>query len=508
MITVNNNNKTSSSPTFGYGAVNGVLNYLATNQAIGASAVDITFMIIPRTAIDFTRTPEAGIETGRRESASGLLYAGMGFMGLGAAHIVGLFSDSKKYGIPLHKINAGSSTIDAMAHFWNESLDINGRDLLDKKATVKGYLNNVFDSVSGLSGETKTPLTSSKSEIVDELSQHILEGKEYSIPKDKKEQLVQKIIHSTGAGEHLTLKNSAEEIKLSAGDLLDNAYSLGRTFMQDNVADEFKKFPDLGNNEFVKSLKRFNSHKMILGVGIASSLAFVMQAINRYMTKKKTGANGFVVYKDDNGKSEKSQKDTSTAFRTLKGFSAAAMGWFTLSQIGGKLKDLPKKLEFTKLMPNMNQYKYVYGLTIIGRLLASSDKNELRETATRDFLGFASWLVLGDVAAKLVARALDPKLLNCADTEAKGFGKLMKSSIVTHAELLYRDKRAIGKSIKEASKIASPKTKISLRHINIAQLSGYAYSGLLLGIFIPVLNKMVTNKLHEKEVQKKKIAVA
>jgi len=187
------------------------------------------------------------------------------------------------------------------------------------------------------------------------------------------------------------------------------------------------------------------------------------------------------------------------------------MGIFSIKSIGGTLKEIPKKLEFTKVMPNMNQYKLVYGISIIGRLLASSDKNELRETATRDFLGFISWLILGDVAARTIAYTFEKKgvkLLNCEDSSLKGFGKIMKSSLMTHEELLYKDKSAVGKSIKEASQIASSATKKALAHLNVAQFGGYAYSGLLLGVFIPILNKAVTNKLHEKKLEKEKAQTA
>lgn len=510
IITNNNHNKIQTKPAFG----NAVMNYLASNQAIGAFAVDMGFMVIPRTAIDFTRTPEAGMETGRRELVSCLLYAGMGAFGLVAAHIVGAFSKSKKYDVPLHKINAGSSTFDALAHTWNGALDNYGGHFNNKTSTVDDYLNNVFNSVTGLSDNTKTPINSKpkiQKEIVKELKELLLSKNDYQLAKDTRTKLVQKIIKITGASEHLNLVNKTseieingikqfEQIKLSAADLLDNVYSLGRTFMQDKVAAEFKKSSNLADNEFVKSFKRFNSHKMLLGIGMVSAVAFSMQAVNRWLTKKKTGSDGFVVYKDKEGTGEKAQKDKSTSFKVAKGLSAGAIGWFALSQIGGKLKDLPKKLEFTKLLPTMNHYKYAYGLTIAGRLLASSDKNELRETATRDFLGFASWLVLGDVVAKIAARAFEKskniKLLNCEDKTLTGFAKIMKSSLKTHEELLYSD----------TAKMASEGTKKALKYLNISQLSGYAYSGLLLGLFIPMLNKAVTNKLHDKEIEKKKIA--
>lgn len=526
MIIANNNQRISSKPAFGNAGLNVAMNYLATNQAIGASATDLGFMVIPRTAIDSTRTPEAGLETGRREMASCLLYAGMGFFGLGAARLIGAVSDTKEYEVPLHKINAGSSAIDTLAHSWNAALTEHGREFTNKEKIIDTFLNNVFGSVSGLDVDKKTLLSSDsgiQKEIVTDLKTLLVDAKnskEYTIPKDTKTKLIQKIINATGASEHLILPNQAkpitengikkfEEIKISAGDLLDNTYSLGRTFMQDKVSAEFKKTDKLTDNQFIQSLKKFNSKKMFIGLGAASAVALSMQAINRWMTKQKTGSDGFQVYKGPDGTGQKAQKDNSTLFKALKVAAAAGMGAYTMKMIGGKLKDLPKKIEFTKLMPNMNQYKFIYGVTIVGRLLASSDKNELRETATRDVLGFTSWLVLGDVVAKTVAKAFedkhpDIKLLNCEDKKATGFNKLMKSSVKTHEELLYSEKGSVGKSIKEASRAATSKATKAIKFLNIAQLSGYAFSGLVLGVFIPMLNKAITNKLHERGLEKAK----
>ena len=50
------------------GWVDTTLRFLDTNQAWGANAVDLGFMVLPRTATDFGRGPEAGFETMRRES--------------------------------------------------------------------------------------------------------------------------------------------------------------------------------------------------------------------------------------------------------------------------------------------------------------------------------------------------------------------------------------------------------------------------------------------------------
>ena len=67
---------------------------------------------------------------------------------------------------------------------------------------------------------------------------------------------------------------------------------------------------------------------------------------------------------------------------------------------------------------------------------------------------------------------------------------------------------------KELLKLADKPTKAKLRALNIAQVAGYLYSGLVLGIGVPKLNIYMTNKseakrkakLAEKEAQQPKSA--
>ncbi len=51
-------------------------------------------------------------------------------------------------------------------------------------------------------------------------------------------------------------------------------------------------------------------------------------------------------------------------------------------------------------------------------------------------------------------------------------------------------------------KLADNATKKKLRILTIAQLSGYAYSGIVLGRLIPKLNIYLTNRREAKEAAK------
>lgn len=505
LISNNQNTNLKKDPSFGSAALaTGVMNYLATNEAIGATAVDMGAMVIPRTAIDFTRTPEAGVETFRREIVSCVLYAVLGVFGLGAAMAIAPMVAAKKYGVPLPKITAGSDSLDVMAHSWNKALGKHGKDLSDKEKVIDTYLNEVVGAIQGVDGDKRISIDSNpnaRKEIVDELKKHLLdEQKGFVLDKEQKHKLIQKIINAAGSAENLQLKLHDKELNIGAADLLDNVYTLGRSFMSEKVANEFKSTENIADNNFLKDLKKFNSKKMMLGLGAASVVAISMQAVNRWMTKKKTGSDGFVAYKG-----KKAEKDNSTGFKAMKALSAAAIGAFSLKTIAGKdaWKTIPKKLEFTKIMPNLAQYKLVYGITIMGRFLAAGDKNELRESVTRDFLGFTSWLILGDMAARAMAKSFEKipgvSLLNHKNGKPSGtWQALMDSSMKTHEEIIYgKGQNTVGKSFGDAAKSVTKNAEKSLKYRNIAQIGGYVVSGLLLGIGIPMLNKVVTNKIEE-----------
>ena len=72
--------KQQSNPNF-TGGFDLFLRFLDTNQAWGACAVDLGSMVIPRTAIDMSRNPEAGMETARREGMGTMNHSLVGVYG-------------------------------------------------------------------------------------------------------------------------------------------------------------------------------------------------------------------------------------------------------------------------------------------------------------------------------------------------------------------------------------------------------------------------------------------
>ena len=134
-------NKNTSFKSLSALGLNG-LNFLATNQGLGACAVDLSSMVIPRTVIDFKkRGPQAGIETGIREGSSCFIHAAIGLIGtaIGALVSKGI---NKKFNIKAHNIYANSETIDYCADLWKQS------------GSKKEYFSKILGSMQGLDSQT------------------------------------------------------------------------------------------------------------------------------------------------------------------------------------------------------------------------------------------------------------------------------------------------------------------------------------------------------------------
>ena len=280
-----------------------------------------------------------------------------------------------------------------------------------------------------------------------------------------------------------------------------------------SLGNAFKESKDIASNKFLNSLKHMNLRRSMLGIGIASAIGMSIQPLNIYLTKKKTGSDGFVGV-------EGREKDKSTGFKVLKTAAAGVFGAGALATIGfdGGVKGILKKIQFKGLVPTLNQFKFIYGVTIMSRFMAARDKDELREGIVKDTLGFLNWLILGNFVAKMVANSLDQNLLNYSEKEhGKGFfNKLIKSPMFTRDEVLHKALKAAnidtienGKALTfkqmlkklEDTRVSSAlrkEAKGKLRILSIAQVAGYLYSGLVLGVGIPKLNIYMTNKSEAK----------
>ena len=510
--------------------------FMAINrhEIIGVSAIDLMSMVIPRTLIDFTRNKEAGTETLFREGSSTVTNASIGLAGIGAASLLALALRGKNYGVDFKSINANSDTIDAMANLFKSVVDQN--PAMGKEDLTKTFLNRVFENVQGIGGNTDikdskiwykledvfksvdgTPnVINTKESIITTLLEQ-QKNKSYKLNASTLGRLKTFLNIDIPSAQDLKVNLGGKEVMTKGEHFLADVHALTKAFTQDNVLKTFKNASDGVKAEFVKDLKTLSIRKTVLGLAAICSLGLSWQAINRHMTQKRTGIKGFVG--DPNyGKEDSEEKKNSKFFLPLKGLTAAAMGAYILKTIKAKnFKDFVSKIQFKGNLPTMEQIKLVYGSIILGRLLASNDKNELRESAFRDFMGFTNFLVLGALITKWFVNKMDKSLINYdVNTHGKGLWNWIKNtSIKTHEEVINNvfktDVLKDGgiKSIKELynSNWIQPGTEVArkLSILNKARLLAIGYACVALGIVVPLINKYITNKKSKNENALKEI---
>ena len=457
-----------------------LLRFLDTNQAWGATAVDFSCMVAPRTITDFTRGPQAGVETFRREASGTVNHAAVGLVYGPLAGMLLAAALNSKYGIKAQNIYAGSDAVDILSKFRYDVLKS------DSKDNAIDYSKRIASSIS--SGDGKKFLSSDAQE---KFAQTL--AKEIKAPaKENKAMLKNIVLSDLGEESNILLKSDKKSIKTSLNDIVENVTSMSKALFKDRVVESFQKAAKFEDVNFVKAMKNFGLRRSILGLGIASAIGCCIQPFNIYLTKKKTGSDGFVGV-------EGREKDNSAGFKALKVGTAAAFGTMVYGLITKfNPKSFLPNIQYKGITPTLNQFKLVYGLTIMSRFLVARDKDELREATVKDTLGYLSWLVLGNFVARGTLKALDKNLVGKTRDEVL-YGALKKAGIST-----VKDGKAL--PFKELLKLL-PKTdkaaRKSLRFLNIAQLAGYAFSGLVLGVGVPKLNIYMTNKSEQKRAMKR-----
>lgn len=498
------------------------LMFLETNQAWGATAIDLSSMVIPRTAVDFTRGRDAGIETGRREIASSINTSSIGAYGLIAAW---LFSHAinKRFDIKANKMFVNDKMLEILGQTNIEHKNIKVSD-----RNLNNYLSEIFENIRAFNPhfENKKLVDEkgwleidkqTQETVIKKLIAELKSGPE-KISKETKAYLKALITDSTGASSKFKIEKvigKKSQISVSSlDDFIDNIYKISKMFMNDKVAKTFN-VNTINQNRFIKEMKNLNKKTSIIGLAMAGLIGVSVQPLNVYLTKMKTGKEGFVGVKGR-------KSDKSNGFKILKGAIAAVATLGVFLSIGKRPGEIFRKVQFKGIVPVIAQFKLVYGATIVSRLLSARDKNELRESSIKDSLGFTNWFILGGFVSKLVAMGVEKldkfkgeKFIRYNEAEnGKGwFNRLTKSSIATYEETLHTDFKKAGistikangmaKTFKELLKEAPKATKTKIKYLEMIQMAGYLYSGLALGLGVPKLNIAITNAFEKNGKSKK-----
>ena len=472
---INNNNFKGN-----MGALSKALYTLGNNDMLNASFVDVFAMDTPRTIVETkNRGKQAGIEMGFRE------YTGTFIAEFSAAVFATLASKfiSKKLK-PDVKVNSSS---------WITNNGLNTFSEIYEKSdkTPYSYVENILNSMSGIAGnKTKEfcAIDKEKTKPVIEKLTGLITNRTLDKKASKKALfgIQDEIIKLMGADNSVTIKGTKNSLSANLTHTLRDIVDSGKNIFFTETKQN--------SNEILSKLKSMNNLRIGIAIPLSMGLAITNQKLNRYLTKKRTGIDNFVGENGyDKNVKDKNEKKSEKGLWLKKLLSAGIFVLMLAKVMGLKNKtDLIKKLEFDGPATSGNAIKTIYGTLILGRIFASKDSTELRETDVRDYLGFLNWLVLGGFVAKGVGQALDPKQANLFNIakKGKGIGYWLKDvSLKSQKEII-----AHGGNI-----------KANLRKLNIAQMSGIAYSAIMLGVLLPKLNIWMTrnnkkggNKQNEK----------
>lgn len=491
------------------GALTTTLMTLDTNPMANAVGIDLFAMVAPRTYVDTKeRNKYAGAETFFREFTGTLIVC------LSASYLAkGIAKLANKIINPKTPINPKSwYSKDSLMFLDTASKEIN---------STKDFVANVFENVSGRDNKNINKFNEinwqniewidenkwnkinwdnkkytgvhnnlkSKDSIIN-LTSELINDKTIS-KKDRKDllQIIEsRMINALGAG-NVSTEYKEKTLSTTIGNLLRDTVDFGHDILTNKNVEK---------GSAINKILKINKIKSVGALVIASTLGLTNQYINRKITEKRTGKKGFV---GDNNFAQQVSNNTTPKTTTEqpkkdKKFIAekliASLGMIAMAGAVMKVKsprDFVKKLEFTGPVTSGNAIKTVYASTLIGRFLASDNKDELRESTTRDYLGFLNWLVLGGFASKGVANLLDRKKESLFNVSKEGKGIkhwLNDISLKSHKEI--------------ASK-GSEFAKRNMWKLNLAHISGLAYSTLALGVLLPKLNIFITNMKNKNSAK-------
>ena len=518
---LNKNKNVSNTPAF-KGFWNKSYKFLADEPVWGATIIDLTAMVAPRTWTDGkNRGFNAGFETGFRESESSANDAAVGLYGVAAGSLIA-GAINKKYGVKVNKIFASTDASHVYTAKWDKNagnMDNYIKDIVDNieafnpnspKADAKGFVRIPENHKQGIIEDLKTIANAAPDKM-------------NKVWKETKDNLAGKMLDALGVEDSLKLVHKEAGVEKATSSnakiLMENFYHMTKAFKSNKVSSK--------TGEFLKDYHKFGNLRTAIGILIAGIFAVGAQPLNVYLSKKRTGTDGFVGV-------EGRKKDNSFGFKALKTATSLGMIGIMLATLGAlpknpkKFKDIPKlfleKNQYKGKNPTINQFKTVFGLAITSRLFTSRDKDEHREVVTKDVLGFFNWLMLGNVFNKLIIHKFQNKGANLLKREplpknANWWQKtvnFLNSSIATHSEVAVKGLKketGIKSIIKPNGKAMSfneifkalPKngqTRKNLRLLNFAQLGGYIYSAVVLGFGIPHLNIYMTNMSDKRKKAK------
>ncbi|MEI8129071.1 MAG: hypothetical protein WCG95_05585 [bacterium] len=484
-------NRAKSQPRF-TGLVEGATSLIQMceqNPMINVTVLDLATAIVPRSLFEGQTNPYAGFEAFRRES-SGLIVNC-----LIPSAIVWVIAKALEKPIMGHETKmsdcwANEDTINLVTKYWQNAsenaFDENGKAIFvaDKnRAKVYNTGKNILKDIEGKDG---TKIIKFKEFGFDDSLKTITENtfKEQSAKSLKA--AYEGIVSQTHVAENIMIKGHGPEF-----------FSQNLESIVQNMPKILKEL--VGGNApsvetFAKQAKKLLFTKSLLGLGVIIPLAVSMQPINRWITAKTSGKKGAPIYRDfaQAENKELSPKEKSALFQQ-KLISVSAMVGVALLSIMKKpnFQMLKNISQFKGAFPSMDQARVISTATFASRMMASEDKNDLREATVRDIATFSAFYFLGDYVAKGIATAIQKfkgiELINVLKEPDKNANLLKKFGHWAKHTALKSSDEIVGESAKKMR--------------SLCQLGNIGFSLLALGLLIPMINRKQTDKAREAELK-------
>ncbi len=512
---LNNNGRRplKQEPRFGNGPldfITSALQLCEVNPMVNVAVLDLSTAIIPRTIVESETNPHAGFEAFRRES-SGLLIHCM-IPGLVVAGIAKFLQKPIMGGKSnMSDCWANEETIDLVTkrwQYWREGFD----ELITKdanelfkgdkqKARVYNTIKSILEDIKGVDGKD---LKSFKGMGFDESIRVLTEDVFKQIPKEKGffakrrakkaakktiDEAYQQIVKKTRISENIKIGNSKEFFSQNLGSVVKNMPKLLKELINDQDPDKF-----------AKAAKKLVVTKSLLGLGLVIPLAVAAQPINRWITAKTSGKKGAPIYKDF-GKTKSKEltgKEKAALFRQ-KIISVSSIAGVALLSIMQKpnMKMIKNITQFKGIFPSMDQARLISTFAFASRMMASEDKNDLREATVRDIATFSAFYFLGDYVAKGIATLIEkvkPKIVLINEKET------LKDGANILERFWHWTKNKALKSSDELMEGTPKKMRA------VCQLGNIAFSLIALGLVIPKIYRHQTEKKHQEELKKMKLS--
>lgn len=503
----NRDNRALSKPAFtGMGEVGRALGnslikgvqYCEAEPMLNVTVLDLGTAIIPRSIIETVAASKvtddngkpvldengkqkrkfnllAGFEALRRES-SGLFINCIlpGVFVIGAAHLLNK---------PIMGVKSN------LIHNWADTSTLNAVNSFYKGTGVDNYtqmIKNMFLDLKGADGKTIdksfVEIYEKSPEEFDKIFRNLAEFADKD-KYDKKalKKAISNIVEKTKISENIKFStnnpkgeyfgNSLESLMKNTVELLHDAKKAGI-----ETAEDFAKH--------IGKAKKLVKYKSLGGMAVILPLAISAQPINRWITHKTSGRKGAPIYNDDEERiltSEEKRKLLGQKFISIG--SMLGLAWLSMMKM-----PTMGMLEFKKFFPSMDQARIVSTATFASRMGSSEDFNDLRESTVRDLATFASFYFLGDYAAKAIATLIekikpDVKLINEL--------KPLKEGANVFQKFWHWTKNTALKSTNELTS----KRAADLR--SVCQIGNIGFSLIALGAFIPLINRIQTNKKEQ-----------